>query len=186
MADSIEVKVVKAVDMQRLIAQANKRMLTACVRQASNRAIGRSPVDKGTLRKSLNPQGAKYDGASIPSWAEFGPKVNAVPYAGYLNAGSYVRKSGKPAPGAPLRRWAGRKGIPAGSRGVVVRSVQRKQARRGTFVLHYVSGPMKGKATKGWFDPGVRDDMQNLQDVENIVRDTATWIASKWASGGVS
>lgn len=180
MSGDIEVKVLRQVDMQRIVGQANRRMLTALVRQSSNLAIQRSPVDKGTLRKSVNPQAATYDGGRVPTWARFGPKANAVPYAGYLNAGSYVRKSGKAAPSAPLYRWAKRKGIPKAAQPVVVRAIQRKQMRRGTFRMTYASGPMKGKSTKGWFNPGVRDDMENLQYVQAIVRDTAAWIQAEW------
>lgn len=114
MSGDVEVQVVRQVDLDRILGEATKRMLTALVYKAAAHAIDRSPVDKGTLRKGINPQSAQYDGASIPTWATFGPKVQQPPYPAFLNAGEAKRKTGTtyryhyaagPRKGSPTMGW---------------------------------------------------------------------------------
>jgi len=169
--------------------QALERMFKALIYKAAEYGKDFVPVDRGAGRRSLSPQSAdvKVDGGKWPSWASYGPKVNATPYLGYLNAGSYIRTWVPPF--AAIQRWGGHKGMSAVEVGTIYGAIKwGPKPQKVTY--HYVGNPNAtprkaghdkyGTQTKGWFNPGVPDALRGGRDLDEAANDFARDIEKRW------
>lgn len=180
---SVEVRVTRRVP-DSVWTDALKALYTDCVYRAAGYAQEYAPRAKGTMLRTLNPQSSMtVDGGAWPAWAKYKPKIGNPPYAGYLNAGSYVRTWVPPR--GVITKWAQKKGLDGGATwGNMLR-------RRGKKVwYHYINNPGKsppktttdeyGRRTAGWFDPSVPYAMKASGDMDAIAEAFKARIESAW------
>lgn len=105
MANAIEVKVVREVDMPALMGRELRAFLEDVMMLAVENVSqpGRVPIDTGRLRDSLAPGAGvtMVDKASVPTFARVGSNVV---YAGPLEGGDHLYRGG-PSKGQPIKGW---------------------------------------------------------------------------------
>lgn len=140
------------------------RFANAVMLDGVNHLSGVVPIDRGTLRASLQPgvSATRVEGGALATGVTWG---TSLPYAGALEEGKR-RGPGKAPPVAAIERWIKRRGISptkTAKTGRVTRdnkgarsmafAIARKIAREGTTTgPAYVAGPNKDRQTQGWFE----------------------------------
>lgn len=91
----VKLEIVRAVP-DRYLAEPMRRFHRRLIQAGATAAAVMAPVGTGHLRRSTQVQNARVDldGATIPTWSLYGPKVLDPPYPGYLDAGEAVMGQG--------------------------------------------------------------------------------------------
>lgn len=105
MAEVVEARITRSVDVVSLYGSAARRFFTRVMLAAHESAVGHAPVDKGVLRGGLAPGAGvtMVDPAEPPQFARVGPVV--TPYPRVLDESDQTHYRAGPFVGQPTKGW---------------------------------------------------------------------------------
>lgn len=186
------VKVTRTVDVDKLFGKVIQDAYKRMAMYASNAAVNRAPVDRGYLKASMMYQAGdvSYSGNGVHLLAVWKPtaKKGSGKGKGPLEYGAYLNSP-----------TGGTETIPAGPRTYPGKGKTRPGKKHGPlFGRHkgtwdwpemtrqlskdpkYVGTPRAGSPTRGWFNPGVVDDLHKAGTLARIAELAAAELEAGW------
>lgn len=188
-----EVKVTKTVDVERLFGNVIRNAYHKMAQEAANAAVGRAPVDRGHLKASMMLQVTKdvtYSGNGVHMVAVWKPteKKTSGKGEGPLEYGAYLDNptGGTEQVAAATHTYPGKGPVKGGKKhgklwgkhkGTWQWSAHTREKPKNP---RYRGTPRAGSPTKGWFNPGVVDDLKSSNAMDRIAREAAAELEAGW------
>jgi hypothetical protein len=187
------VKVTKSVDVERLFGKVIRNAYHKMAQEAANAAVGRAPVDRGHLKACMMLQHTKdvtYTGNGVHVVAVWKPteKKSAGKGEGPLEYGAYLDNptgGTEQVPAGP-RTYPGKGPVKGGKKHGKLfgkhkgtwnwPAMTRERAKNPK----YLGTPRAGNPTRGWFNPGVVDDLRAGNGMDRIAREAAAELEAGW------
>ena len=181
-------RVTRTVDVDRLFGEVLTRAYARMGQEAANEAVDLAPVDRGHLKSSMMLQhgDVTYKGGGINIVAIWRPreKGKASTGPGPLEYGSYLNRptGGTETVPAGKRTYPGPRSTGSGK--LFGRHSGtwewRSYTKRRAADPRYTGTPRKGNPTKGWFAPGVVDQLRRRDVPDKIARLAAKELEAGW------